>query len=338
MLKANRKQMKEINKNNLRQILKERRKATKPEMSELTELSVVTVNGLIGEMVSSGEVIEGDEIPSNGGRPSKQYIYNGNYRKVIIIYGYREKNYDMFHMLIMNSFGECIDRKKACETNVVTKSFDLWIADAFKKHKNICAIVFGLPGAENNGVIYANDYPGIIGDQFLSYFKEKYQVPVIYENDINATVYGFYARKNEETTESMVGLYYPRAYAPGAGIVINGEIYKGCMNFAGEVGYIPLNPPWNEVDYDNKEEIIFMLSQIAVVFSCVLAPERIVFYGDFLTEEILKELEERLTKILHGKFLPLIAFENNLVKDFEWGLVQIGLSELKRKEGMAAWL
>ncbi len=337
MLKANRKQMKEINKNNLRQVLKERRKATKPELAELTQLSVVTVNALIGELVSSGEVIEGDEIPSNGGRPSKQYIYNGDFRKAIIIYGHQENNQDLFHMLIINAFGECIDRKEASYTNVVTDSFDLWIGDAFRKHKTICAIIFGLPGAEKNGVIYAHDYPGIVGEKFLTHYKEKYHVPVLYENDINATVCGYYARQNGETMETVVGLYYPRAYAPGAGVVVNGKIYKGFMNFAGEIGWIPLRPTWNEVDYKNGEAVALMLSQIAVIFSCVLAPQRIVFYGDFLTEELLKELVSHLTKQLKGKFLPQIEFEKNLVKDFERGMIQIALSELKRKEGIAAW-
>ena len=59
MLKANRTQMKEINKNILRQALKECRKATKLDLSALTALSVVTVNSLISEMVSSGEVLGG---------------------------------------------------------------------------------------------------------------------------------------------------------------------------------------------------------------------------------------------------------------------------------------
>jgi predicted transcriptional regulator len=329
--------MKDINKNILRKILKERRKATKPELSALTELSVVTVNALISEMVSSGEVIEGEEIPSNGGRPSKQYVYNGNYKKAVIIYGHEDNNQVMFHMLIINSFGEYIDRKKGYYANVITDSFDKWIEAAFKTHENICAILFGLPGTEENGVIYVHDYPDIVGDKFLAYYQQKYQVPVLFENDVNATVCGFYARQNTETAQTVVGLYYPRVYGPGAGAVIKGKIYKGCKNFAGEVGWIPQNPSWKEVDYDNPEEIVLMLSQIAVVYSCVLAPERIVFYGDFLTEEILEKLVLRVQKLLQGNFLPYIQFEKNLGKDFENGMIQIALSELERNGGIAEW-
>ncbi|OPJ63017.1 ROK family protein [Clostridium oryzae] len=337
MLKANRAQMKEINKNILRQVLKERRKATKPELSALTKLSVVTVNSLISEMISSNEVIEGDEVPSNGGRPSKQYVYNGNYRKAIIIYGHQNNNQNLFHMLIINSLGECIERKKGYYENIVIDSFDMWIETAFKTYENICSIVFGLPGAEENGVIYVHDYSGIVGDKFLAYYQVKYHVPVLYENDINATVYGFYARQNTKTVQTVVGLYYPRIYGPGAGAVIKGEIYKGCKNFAGEVNWIPLKPSWNEVNYDNPEEIVLMLSHIAIVYSCVLAPERIVFYGDFLTDKILEKLITRLQELLKGNFLPYIQFEKNLIKDFEWGMIQIALGELKRKEGIAEW-
>lgn len=337
MLKANRTQMKEINKNIIRRVLKEHRKATKPELSAMTALSVVTVNALIGEMVSRGEVLEGDEIPSNGGRPSKQYIYNENYRKAVIIYGHQENNQDLFNLLIINSFGECIDRKKAYYANVVTESFDTWIEAAFKAHENISAIVFGLPGAEEKGVIYVHDYPGIVGDKFLSYYEEKYRVPVFYENDINAAVCGYYARQDTERVQTVAGLYYPRVYGPGAGVVVKGEIYKGCRNFAGEVSWIPLKPSWNEVDYDNPEEVALMLSQIAVVYSCVLAPERIVFYGDFLTEEILEKLVLHIQKLLKGNFLPYIQFEKNIERDFGCGMTEIALNKLERREEIAEW-
>ena len=337
MLKANRTQMKEINKNILRQILKTRKKATKPELSDLSKLSVVTVNSLISEMVSSGEVTEGEEVPSNGGRPSRQYIYNGDYSKAIIIFGHQENNKDLFTMLILNSFGECLNRKREYLVNIITDSFDSWIEEALQSYDNIRSIIFGLPGAEENGVIYTHDYPGIVDDKFLPYYREKYGLTVIYENDINATTYGFYARQNIDSEQTVVGLYYPRIYAPGAGLIIKEEIYKGCKNFAGEVGWIPLSPAWNEVNYENPEEVARMLSQIVVIYSCMLAPESIVFYGDFMTEEILEGLLLRAKQNLKGNYLPTVEFVKDIENDFEQGMIQIALNELKRNEGIAEW-
>lgn len=336
-LKANRKQMKEINKSILRNTLKQRRKTTKVELSQLTELSVVTVNSLISEMVLSGEVIEGDDIPSNGGRPSKQYIYNENYRQSIIIYGYQNKNKNLFHMLVVDSFGACLTRKKWYIEQVMNDSFCPWIEDALQSYENICTIVFGLPGAEENGVIYVHDYPEIIGDQFLSYYREQYGVSVIYENDINATTLGFYSRQNKEMVRTVVGLYYPRIYGPGAGTVIKGEIYRGCKNFAGEVGWIPITPSWKDLNYDNPDEVLIMLRQIVVMYCCVLAPDSIVIYGDFLNHDILGSLMEQVQTLLKGNFVPNISFEKSLEKDFELGLIQLVLKEYERIEGTALW-
>lgn len=336
-MKANRKQMKEINKNILRKALKQRRKTTKVELSQLTELSVVTVNSLISEMVLSGEVIEGDDIPSNGGRPSKQYIYNDNYKQSIIIYGYQDNNKNLFHMLVVDSFGVCLSRKKGYIEHVMNNSFDPWIKAAFQSYANICTIVFGLPGAEENGVIYVHDYPDIIGDQFISYYQEKYGVSVIYENDINATTLGFYSRQNKATVQTVVGLYYPRIYGPGAGTVIMGEIYRGCRNFAGEVGWIPLIPSWKDLNYDDPEEVLLMLRQIVVMYCCILAPENIVIYGDFLNNDILCSLIEQVRTLLNGNFIPDISFERSLERDFELGLIQLVLKEYERIEGLALW-
>ncbi|MDF2588548.1 MAG: hypothetical protein K0S41_2389 [Anaerocolumna sp.] len=337
MEKANRNQMKEINKNMIRKILKERRKATKPELAEITQLSVVTVNALISEMIISGEAIEGDDVPSNGGRPSKQYIYNGNYKLAAIIYGLEKEKRNFFSMLLINLFGECIERRTSCIEYATTESFESWIDEAVNQYQNISAILFGLPGVEENGVITSNDFPGLIGDKFITFYKNKYKIPVLFENDVNATVWGYYQHINSNDIKNVVGLYYPRSYGPGAGIVIQGNVYKGNSNFAGEFAFISVKPSWDEVDFDNTDEVILMLSQILVIYSCVLAPERFVLYGDFLTEQIIKNVIEKVTDVLQGKFTPFIEYKNSIDMDYELGLIHIAINQLEKSEDIKKW-
>jgi hypothetical protein len=337
MEKANRVQMKEINKNIIRHILKQRRKATKPELAEISKLSVVTVNALISEMISTGEVLEGDDIPSNGGRPSKQYLYNGHYKYAIVIYGHEEQKKNLFHMLVINLFGECIERKKAYMESTTIESFDPWIAAAIKQYKKISAIVFGLPGVEENGVILSNDFQDIIGDQFIPYYQNKYKVPVLFENDVNATVCGYYEQLNCKEVHNVVGIYYPRSYGPGAGIIIGGEVYKGNSNFAGEFAFISVKPSWEEVDFDNPNDVTTMLSQILVIYSCVLAPERFVLYGDFLNDRIINDVTEKVKVTLQGKFKPYIEYKNSLELDFELGMIHIAKNQLEKSEDIKKW-
>ena len=81
-MKADTRLMKQLNKSTLRNILSQKRTATKPELAKYSGLSVVTVNALLSEMLYSGEVQESGNAPSGGGRPSMQYRYNYDYRTV----------------------------------------------------------------------------------------------------------------------------------------------------------------------------------------------------------------------------------------------------------------
>lgn len=55
-MKADTRLMKQLNKSTLRNILSQKRTATKPELAKYSGLSVVTVNALLSEMLYSGEV------------------------------------------------------------------------------------------------------------------------------------------------------------------------------------------------------------------------------------------------------------------------------------------
>ena len=57
-MKADTRLMKQLNISTLRRVLSGEGKATKPQLSRLTGLSVVTVNALITEMLEQGEVQE----------------------------------------------------------------------------------------------------------------------------------------------------------------------------------------------------------------------------------------------------------------------------------------
>lgn len=59
--------MKEINLNNVRQVMKRMETATKPQLAAMTKLSVVTVNSLVKELSGLGELFEDLVVPSNGG-------------------------------------------------------------------------------------------------------------------------------------------------------------------------------------------------------------------------------------------------------------------------------
>lgn len=331
-MKADTVLMKEWNKGMVRSHLKVAKAATKPELAAKTGLSVVTVNSLIAEMVESGEVLQGESVPSNGGRPSAQYIYNENYSLAVIIYGQQENSNNLIRLLVVNLYGEILERKSEYYTNITVDCFDPWIEEMIIKYAGVSMIAFGLPGEEENQVILLNDYPDIIGDVFLKHYQEKYKVPVIYENDVNASVSGYYFRHMKPLQQNMVGIYVPRIYNPGAGILIRGEIYHGAKNFAGEFKFIPMPYPWKELDYSNKQQVSENLGRLLVMYSCIIAPDQFVLYGDFWTQEIKEGILEYAGDLLQDQFHPRITFSEEYDKDFETGMIKLSLDYLENHQ------
>lgn len=350
--------MKEINKNLIRKTLRVMEKATKSELAQITGLSVVTVNSLISEMVSEKEVLEGESIPSQGGRPSLLYYYNKDFRHGVIIYGFQKKEKNHIKLLVINLKGQIVLEEEEDFETVEVDSFFPLIDRAVNSFPTIMYIAFGLPGVEEDGVITINDYKALVGEEFIQTYKKRYGLPILFENDINAAVKGYYYVKRKASLinsgackvnnvadavnstgskvvkatreiNDIVGIYFPRTYEPGAGIIINGEIYRGYKNFAGEFSGIPFLPRWAGIDYCDKDLIVDRLSDTLSLFSCILAPERFVIYGDFLTENLREEIIKRTEEKLNNKFPIALDISEEFYYDFQIGMIGLVLDKLQ---------
>lgn len=331
MLSGNAILMKEINKNLVRDSLKMLRKATKQELSLRTGLSVVTIHSLLSEMIQDKEVYEGDMVPSNGGRPSLVYCYNENYGHVMVIYGHQKDNNNLIRMLVVNLVGDTVYREEGFFKKINVDSFDEMIEQGLRKYPSIELIGFGLPGEEEDGIITLNDYEDIIGPFFMKHIKEKFKLQASFVNDINAAINGYYHYKSLGNYDSLVGLYFPRIYNPGAGIVIKGEIFTGKSSFAGEIGALPIGIDWLTLDYLKEEEAADKIAKLVAVFSTILAPDLFVLYGDFLTAELGEKIKKKAEAILGGLFLIHLTVSDKFEDDFELGMIKATLEQLENK-------
>ena len=331
MKRADTKLMKEINKNLIRSEFLEQLEATASELSQKVKLSIVTVNALLKEMIEDKEVFEGGSIPSKGGRPSMVYRYNSLFKCAAIIYGFSKNNQDYINLIVINLLGECIHREVGAFERIIDNSFDEMLDRAFAKYPTIEVISFGLPGAEENGIITINDYPDIIGDTFMKHYEERYSVPVVFVNDINAAANGYYNyHLNNQPEDTVSGIFFPRVYPPGAGTIINGEIYTGTSNFPGEFGNMPIGVDWLELDYKNTEEVSDAIGKVVAITSCILAPKHFVLYGDFWQKDSGKKIKERAEKLLNNKFEVNIVLSNDFERDYELGMIKVALGQLRK--------
>ncbi|SHO50791.1 ROK family protein [Anaerocolumna xylanovorans] len=331
MLSGNTLLMKEVNKNLVRESLKLLRQATKQELSYKTGLSVVTVNSLLADMIKEGEVFEGGMIPSNGGRPSLQYCYNVNYSHGIVIFGHQKENKNCIHLAVVNLAGEIVYREETFMDKIMVESFEEMIDRGLKKVSTVSILGFGLPGEEEDGVVTINDYSGLIGKDFMAYYKEKYKIPVIFVNDVNGAVNGYYHYKATGGMKNIAGIYFPRLFEPGAGLVLGGEVYTGYKSFAGEIGKLPIGVDWLKLNYSAREEVAESIGRLVAAFSCIIAPEQFVLYGDFFREGDSYRINEYVRNLLGGKFDAYIVVSEQFEEDFEQGMIRFLLEQTDAK-------
>lgn len=322
--------IKEINLNMLRNAFKLKNIATKPQLAELTGLSVVTINSLVNILVENGEVIEDVIQPSNGGRPAAAFRFNSEFSLALIIYMYEENGCDIISAGVSDLCGNIIEKVEIPAVNIKINSFDNLIEEMIVKHPNIKVICFGIPGEEVDGKLLIMDYQGLKNSRFASYIEEKFKVKVLIENDMNAAVEGYCYSHEIGEEKCVVGIYFPRKYPPGSGIYINGKIYKGRNNLAGEIKYLPFEIDWENFDF-NEEKLREVIVKTMMSFCCMYNPDTIVLYGDAVTDSAVEEFKNRCMSEIERIMIPEIVISEEFNEDFEAGTKQIALKALNPK-------
>jgi predicted NBD/HSP70 family sugar kinase len=80
--------------------------------------------------------------------------------------------------------------------------------------------------------------PGLTGDVLLNRLKEPLGCPIYLDNDVKLATQGERRPDAERREDSLVMLHWGERV--GAGIVLNGELYRGASNDAGDIGFLDL--------------------------------------------------------------------------------------------------
>lgn len=321
--------IKEININLVRKALKSKRKATKQEIANSTGLSIVTVGTVLQHLLEENEVFESELCSSSGGRPAKKYKYNENFALTLIIFPY-----EMNEKIIINSSIVNLSGKYLYESDLEVKDVDLKIFEdiielLLKDYPEIQAIGFGHPGIEVDGQIILSDYKMLRETYFTKHFSNLYKLPVIIENDVNAAVIGFGNRKKIDSNNTLVYIYFPDQHPPGAGVFINGKLFKGRRNFAGEIATMPLGITWNKDLYNSFEDLCEATTKLIVSISSILNPDTVVLNGSFLTSAHIEIISEKCRKSLPKNIVPIIVLSDNFIEDYKNGLAVQALDLLE---------
>jgi N-acetylglucosamine repressor len=234
-----------IRKWNLSSIFKAIRKQgpiSRIELTEITGCSAGTVSNHVRTLIKKGFVIETKKGISSGGRkpiqlminPHKAYIFSieieVNQIKIVM--------FDLEIKVITKSIIPITykdDYKKTLEQ--VFFEMDKMREEKNLKLDNLLGIGVAVPGLidKEKGILEFAPNLGWKNVYILKIFKDKFNLPVILDNEAKAAAIG----EREFIYPKMDNMVFISINEGiGCGVILNGELYRGASGNAGEFGHI----------------------------------------------------------------------------------------------------
>ncbi|WP_343348833.1 ROK family protein [Terrisporobacter petrolearius] len=318
---ANSETIKSINIKTVCNILKENESISKTDIAKYTGLSFPTVSTVIEHLIEKNKVIEAGMKNSLGGRCAKKYSLNPMFAVSLILYLEGDKINWIVNDFCKNKIDNgCIDVK-----NGILEEMDNLISLVKSQYTQLASIMIGVAGNVKDGKIVSYiEYKELQGINLIDYFIKKYNVPVNVENDMNVAVKGYWERHGTKNKEAVVNIY-KGSNGIGSSMVLEGKVWKGTRNFAGELHYLPIHD--DNLEYAtsgfNGVNIVEYYGKIIQSYIALVNPNLIVLYNNTYILDKLEEIKSYCILLIPKEVMPKIIISDEFIDDYEYGLIEM---------------
>ncbi|MFP3392693.1 ROK family protein [Brevibacillus sp. SIMBA_040] len=247
---GNSKLVKKLNKGEVLQQVIQHGQISRADISKETMLSRPCVSALVEEMIQEGLLHEVGMGDSKGGR--KPILLEYNYQAYAIAGVIFEGT--TLDMAIADLKGEFLARYRkrlALPSNGETVIEDLaagleqLLEESGIERERLLGVGVGLQGVaqRGSGTVSFSPSTGWMGSPIQQTIEERLGLPVIIDNDVNMMTLGEYARGAGVGHSNVVYMYVGTGI--GAGIILDGQFYRGSREAAGEIGFMMIGPVHN---------------------------------------------------------------------------------------------
>jgi predicted NBD/HSP70 family sugar kinase len=216
---------------------------TASEMCVEVGISLPTVNMLLSDLMSSGEVIKTGRAESQGGRKPELYglaedafyVLSVDISKFQIKLALYSCNHSLAgekqnHKIKLNNDKETFDQ--LCDF------IDSYISKSKISTDKIIAFGISMPGLLDtvNGVNYS--YLRFGKNTLRENLEARFSKKIFLENDARAMTLAEYKFGSEHKYKNVLGIFI--GWGIGLGIIIDGKLYQGASGFAGEFSHSPI--------------------------------------------------------------------------------------------------
>lgn len=224
------------------QILRDGKPRTRSELATLTGLARSTVAARVDALVRAGLISPVANAASTGGRPSRQFAFDGTKQGVLGV----DIGATHVHIGLSDLRGNLL-----LETHVlmaVSEGPDTvlgWVVEQGRalvdKHgvpDFLQAVGVGLPGPVEHTTGQPVDPPIMPGwDRFdvPGVLTEAFGAPVLVDNDVNVMAVG---ERNGHWPDMDDLLFVKVSTGIGAGVIAGGRVHRGAQGIAGDIGHV----------------------------------------------------------------------------------------------------
>ncbi len=236
--------IKELNTSVILNIIRDRKSISRAEIAKITGLTPATVTNITGELIMKNLIVETTLGKSSGGRkPVMLELNDKGFNAIGVFIGSK-----YIDVSISDLGANIIDTAYATVSKNMTSDEVLsevinGIRKVMKKaNRKILGIGVGVHGLvrSKEGVSVLAPNLGWENVRIKDLLESEFDLPVFVDNDVKTMTLGEKWFGAGREADDFVMLY--TGYGIGASLVTNGQIYRGALNYACEVGHTTIDP------------------------------------------------------------------------------------------------
>ncbi|MCL2164939.1 MAG: ROK family transcriptional regulator [Oscillospiraceae bacterium] len=333
--------LKEINSSMIERLINKYGTLSKSKLSEITKLSIPTVNKLVDDLEKKGRICSVGMTTEGAGRKAVLYEINKDYGCLVVLYYSGEQYLCRLSDIAGNTLREEQYRFDNSSREAAMNS-TVSAINTISNHapSEVKAIGVGVPGvvAPDGRLWGAPKIEVWEGFNLEKSLSEHYDADIYIENDVKLSTVGYYLTHLGDELNNMVYIYAGKGM--GSGIIMNKKLYRGSTNFSGELGYMAplggvpppqdyaleggyleskLNPLFGNDNGNNgdmrdkgtNEALVNYFTAIAANYNAIIDPDAIIFGGEAFDAFLIKKIEHNLEYYSPKRSIPRLAYDTS---------------------------
>lgn len=287
--------VKRENKSIVLDTIKNKAPISRAKIATETGLNKGTVSSLVSDLIDDHLIYESGPGKSSGGRRPVMLLFNQSAGYSIGI----DIGVNYLLGVLTNLEGEIHQEKIIEFSNLALEdiqeklfeTIDYLISSAPENPYGIVGIGVGVPGTvDKNGVVLLAPNLNWENIDLKAILTDKYQIPIIIENEANAGAYG--EKKFGVGKDNKNIIYVSAGIGIGVGLILNDSLYKGNNGFSGEFGHMTIEIDGKKCRCGNEGCWELYASEQALINKAEQLGIKLPANGEFALQNLLMLAED----------------------------------------------